>query len=138
MCTDLFENKELYNNKISELLLDLAFDRVVNVRISLAKFMKKVLKKEKNQWLKNDDTIKKILTKLRKDKSNEVLSYIKDINDVTDLECDIQNVNEKFQDKMNFISEEFGITKNVPLKSVFRSANNVTNETPAVETPNNQ
>ena len=96
------------------------------------------MKKEKNQWLKNDDTIKKILTKLRKDKSNEVLSYIKDINDVTDLECDIQNVNEKFQDKMNFISEEFGITKNVPLKSVFRSANNVTNETPAVETPNNQ
>lgn len=138
MCTDLFENKELYNNKISELLLDLAFDRVVNVRITLAKFMKKVLKKEKNQWLKNDDTIKKILTKLRKDKSNEVLSYIKDINDVTDLECDIQNVNEKFQDKMNFISEEFGITKNVPLKSVFRSANNVTNETSAVETPNNQ
>ena len=30
---------------------------------------------------------------------------------------EIANVNEKFTDNMSFISDEFGITKNVPLKS---------------------
>lgn len=118
MCTDLVSNQDLYDDKVSDLLLNLAFDRVINVRIALAKFIKKVLKKENNAWLKKDETMRKIISKLRTEKSTEIQNYLKDITDVEDIQFnEIANVNEKFTDNMSFISDEFGITKNVPLKS---------------------
>ena len=132
MCTDLVSNQDLYDDKVSDLLLDLAFDRVINVRIALAKFIKKILKKENNAWLKKDETMRKIVSKLRTEKSTEIKNYLKDITDVEDIQFnEIANVNEKFIDNMNFISDEFGITKNVPLKSKIKP---VAASTPSGET----
>ena len=132
MCTDLVSNQDLYDDKVSDLLLDLAFDRVINVRIALAKFIKKILKKENNAWLKKDETMRKIVSKLRTEKSTEIKNYLKDITDVEDIQFnEIANVNEKFIDNMSFISDEFGITKNVPLKSKIKP---VAASTPSGET----
>ena len=132
MCTDLVSNQDLYDDKVSDLLLDLAFDRVINVRIALAKFIKKILKKENNAWLKKDETMRKIVSKLRTEKSTEIKNYLKDITDVEDIQFnEIANVNEKFTDNMSFISDEFGITKNVPLKSKIKP---VAASTPSGET----
>ena len=139
MCTDLVSNQDLYDDKVSDLLLDLAFDRVINVRIALAKFIKKILKKENNAWLKKDETMRKIVSKLRTDKSTEIKNYLKDITDVEDIQFnEIANVNEKFTDNMSFISDEFGITKNVPLKSKIKPVSTPSGETtPGAANANN-
>ena len=139
MCTDLVSNQDLYDDRVSDLLLDLAFDRVINVRIALAKFIKKILKKENNAWLKKDETMRKIVSKLRTDKSTEIKNYLKDITDVEDIQFnEIANVNEKFIDNMSFISDEFGITKNVPLKSKIKPVSTPSGETtPGAANANN-
>ncbi len=120
MCKHIFENKEVWEKNISNLLLDLAYDKIINVRITLAKFICKIINKNKYDYLKNDETIKKIVSILRKDKLE--VSQIIDKLDIENVNVDLNiNVNEKFTDKMNFVSEEFGITKNVPLESKIKT-----------------
>ncbi len=116
MCKHIFENKDVWEKDIAPLLLDLAYDKIINVRISLAKFINKVITKNKFDYLKNDDTIKKIVSILKKDK--EEVSCIIEKLDIEIINVDLNiNVNAKFIDNMNFVSKEFGITKNVPLES---------------------
>ena len=114
MCKNIFENKDVWENDISNLLLDLAYDKIINVRISLAKFISKIILKGKFNYLKNDDTIKKIVSILRKDKE-EVSNIVKNL-DVENVNVELGiKVNDKFVDNMEFVSKEFGITNNVPL-----------------------
>ena len=116
MCKNIFENKDVWEKDISNLLLDLAYDKIINVRISLAKFISKIILKGKFNYLKNDDTIKKIVSILRKDK-DEVSNIVKNL-DVENVSVELGvKVNEKFVDNMEFVSKEFGITNNVPLNS---------------------
>ena len=125
MCKHLFESEELYKNYIAPLLLDLAYDKIVNVRISLSKFIEKIIKKNKFNYLKNDETMRKIVTILRKDSNNEVNSYMKDLNDIKDIDVQLGvYVNDKFIDIMKYVSDEFGITRNVPLESIVRETSN--------------
>ena len=146
MCKHLFESEELYKNYIAPLLLDLAYDKIVNVRISLSKFIEKIIKKNKFNYLKNDETMRKIVTILRKDTNNEVNSYMKDLNDIKDIDVQLGvYVNDKFIDIMKYVSDEFGITKNVPLESIVRETSNsikvnkdeVTNNENIISTKNN-
>jgi hypothetical protein len=124
MCKHLLGN-EIFEKNIAELLIDLAYDQVPNVKIVLAKFVYNLLRKEKYKNMENNETIKKIVKILKKDKNKEVLSYMDKINN---LELDDviveneKNVNLKFKDNMNFVSKEFGITRNVPLDSVFKES----------------
>ena len=74
----------------------------------------------------NEYLNKKIVKILKNDKNKEVLNYIENIQclegiDDVDIEME-KNVNGKFKDNMNFLSKEFGITKNVPLNSVFKES----------------
>ena len=125
MCKHLFESEELYKNYIAPLLLDLAYDKIINVRISLSKFIEKIIKKNKFNYLKNDETMRKIVTILRKDTNNEVNCYMKDLNDIKDIDVQLGvYVNDKFIDIMKYVSDEFGITKNVPLESIVRETSN--------------
>jgi hypothetical protein len=146
MCKHLFESEELYKNYIAPLLLDLAYDKIVNVRISLSKFIEKIIKKNKFNYLKNDETMRKIVTILRKDTNNEVNSYMKDLNDIKDIDVQLGvYVNDKFIDIMKYVSDEFGITRNVPLESIVRETSNsikvnkdeVTNDENIISTKNN-
>ena len=44
------------------------------------------------------------------------------IQNIEDIEVELEkNVNVKFTDNMKFVSSEFGITRNVPLNSVFKA-----------------
>ena len=146
MCKHLFESEELYKNYIAPLLLDLAYDKIINVRISLSKFIEKIIKKNKFNYLKNDETMRKIVTILRKDTNNEVNCYMKDLNDIKDIDVQLGvYVNDKFIDIMKYVSDEFGITKNVPLESIVRETSNsikvnkeeVTNNENIISTKNN-
>ena len=116
MCKHIFENKDVWEKDIAPLLLDLAYDQIINVRISLAKFINKIITKNKFNYLKNDDTIKKIVSILKKD-NIEVSSIIEKLDiEIVNVDLNI-NVNGKFIDNMSFVSKEFGITRNVPLES---------------------
>ena len=133
MCKHLFENEEVFKTYIADLLLDLAYDNITNVKIKLAQFIFELVKKEKYTHLKKNETIRKIIKVLKNDKSEEVKSIVNKITDIEDIEVELKKeVNNKFKDIMKFVSDEFGITKNVPLHSVFIEKNQKT-ETP--ETP---
>ena len=131
MSKHLFENEKIFEENISQLLIDLAYDQVPNVKIVLAKFIVKMLTKEKYKHLINNDTIKKIVKILKNDKNKEIVSYMDKIKnlEIEDIDVEIEkNVNWKFIDNMKFVSNEFGITKNVPLNSNFKD-NKFKNET---------
>ena len=123
MCRHLFENEEVFKECISELLLDLAYDKVPNVKIILAKFICELLNKEKYAKLAKNETVRKIVKVLKNDKNLEVINYMAKINNVEDIEVELEkNVNIKFRDNMKFVSSEFGITRNVPLNSTFKDS----------------
>ena len=137
MCKHLFENEEVFKTYIADLLLDLAYDKITNVRIILAQFICGLIKKKKYANLKKNETIRKIIKILKSDKSEEIKSLIKDVTDVEDIEVELnKEVNHKFKDLMKFVSSEFGITKNVPLYSKFMEKKPQTETpTPNPETP---
>jgi hypothetical protein len=141
MCKHLFENEEVFKEYIADLLLDLAYDNITNVRITLAEFISNLIKKEKYAHLKKNETVIKIVKILKNDKAEEVKSLMKDINDVEDIDVELnKEVNYKFKDLMKFVSSEFGITKNVPLDSKFverKIQKEEIQETPKEETQNN-
>ena len=120
MCKHLFEDEEVFNANIADLLLDLAYDKIENVKIILAQFLCDLMKKEKYAYIAKNETVRKIVKVLKNDKTPEVKDIIKNINNVEDIEVELnKEVNQKFKDNMKFVSSEFGITKNVPLNSKY-------------------
>ena len=120
MCKHLFEDEEVFNANIADLLLDLAYDKIENVKIILAQFLCDLMKKEKYAYITKNETVRKIVKVLKNDKTPEVKDIIKNINNVEDIEVELnKEVNQKFKDNMKFVSSEFGITKNVPLNSKY-------------------
>ena len=121
MCKHLFENEEVFKAYIADLLLDLAYDKITNVRIKLAEFIYELTRKEKYANLKKNETIRKIIKILKNDDSQEVKSIANKVTDVEDIDVEFKKeVNHKFKDIMKFVSDEFGITRNVPLNSKFK------------------
>ena len=136
MCKHLFENEEVFKTYIADLLVDLAYDNITNVRIILAQFICDLIKKEKYSHLKKNEAVRKIIKILKNDKSEEIKSLVNKINDVEDIDVELnKEVNHKFKDLMKFVSSEFGITKNVPLYSKFVEKKNTKTKTPNPETP---
>ena len=120
MCKHLFDNEEVFNANIANLLLDLAYDNIANVRIILAQFLCDLTRKEKFTHLIKNETIRKIIKILKNDKLKEIQDIVKTIENVEDIEVELnKEVNQKFRDNMKFVSSEFGITRNVPLNSKF-------------------
>ena len=118
MTKHLFENEEVFKENIADLLVDLAYDKIDNVKIILAQFLCDLLKKEKYAYIAKIEAVRKIVKILKNSKIEEVQNIVKNIKDVEDIEVELnKEVNHKFRDIMKFVSSEFGITKNVPLLS---------------------
>ena len=143
MCKHIFQNEEVFNENVASLLLDLAYDNILNVRIVLAKFIAHLSKKEKYACIKKNETVRKIVKILKNDKNSEIISICKDLNDFEDIDVPLEkDVNQNFKDNMHFVSSEFGITKNVPLNSVFtvkkKNTENAVAPTPTPENKNGE
>lgn len=122
MCTDIFESHSVYEDYIADLLFDLAFDNVANVRITLAKFIAKLIKDNKYKWVKDDEKIKQMIVVLKGDKKKEVSKELEGIEADQGIKVEnIENVNAKFTNHMERLLDEFGISQNVPLKSKIKS-----------------
>ena len=124
MCSDVFERQDVYHKYIAEYLYDLAFDKVANVRITLAKFIGKVLRETKIAWVKEDETIKKIVAVLKRESKREINKELEGIDiDISNINVDeVMNVNDKFGNHMEFINSEFNISQNIPLKSKVKTS----------------
>ena len=68
---------------ISNFLLDLVYDKIINVRISCVKCIK-ILNKNKYDYLKNNETITKFVSILKKDRL--------EVSQIID-KFDIENIN---------------------------------------------
>ena len=118
MCKHFFDDIEVFNENISELLLDLAYDKIDNVRVILIQYIHDLIKKEKYKHLSKNETIRKIVTVLRNDQLQDIKDILVDMDEVENIEVELtKEVNQKFTDNMNFVSNEFGITRNVPLNA---------------------
>ena len=118
MCKHFFDDIEVFNENTSELLLDLAYDKIDNVRVILIQYIHDLIKKEKYKHLSKNETIRKIVTVLRNDQLQDIKDILVDMDEVENIEVELtKEVNQKFTDNMNFVSNEFGITRNVPLNA---------------------
>ena len=146
MCKHLFENEEAFKENIADLLLDLAYDKIENVRIILAQFLCELIQKPKYAYIIKNETVRKIIKIMKNDKLEEIQNIIKNVQelkDIEDIEVELnKEVNEKFKDNMKFVSSEFGITRNVPLNSKYSAKTtptppSTTSPTPSSDTTSN-
>lgn len=136
MCTELLKN---YNGGFVlalKYLKPLAFDRVVNVRVTLAKVFSEVFTNNCNNITKLDSTFEneefnKIAYKLSLDKNKNVYGCFEGISSIKKIKFSdeelIHNSNDLFSNKMNILNREFGIIRNLPLNSKIKINNNFTN-----------
>ena len=110
MSKHIFEKKNIWETYFSLLLLDLAYDKISKVRISLNKFLFKVINKNKYDYLKFNDTIKNIYSILKKD-IKEISSIIEKLDiEIVNINLNI-NVNDKFTHNMSFFLKNFVLLK---------------------------
>ena len=93
------------------MFIDLAFDKVVNVRFTQGKLLKKGI--AKYDWMKNDDKIQGIVKLFKEQRESRVLKEIMDNIEVKEGVAIIErrnNVNTKFNRKMEVIAQMFKFT----------------------------
>jgi hypothetical protein len=127
MCTDIFENEELLMNIFYQPLQLLQFDKIVNVRITLAKVISKIFKNQsKNKvnnseypWAVKSEKVNRIASNLKKDLNKNVYNHFIEINNMIEYtdEGEYIEVNDSFVNKMEILREEFGITRNLPVNN---------------------
>ena len=112
----------------------LVSDRVVNVRVTLAKVMSELFINKStlihynlfflnfldHEWtLKNDD-LNKIAFHLKSDANKNVHSLFKECNNIKEMlytEDELGESNSLFLNRMTILKEEFGITRNLPVNA---------------------
>ena len=108
MCPILMGDENLYKNKIKELLeIIVCKDKILDVKIALAKVLKKIIKDEKN-ILSKDNFINKLCILLCK---NEMIKKIYNDINIKNINEDINinNIEDKeyFKEDNSFFMEEF-------------------------------
>ena len=144
MCKIFLNNKNLYEEKIKNILLDLIqHEKIKDVKINLSRVLQKIIKNDK-KLLYKDETIHKICYLLNKEKIrsiNDIFHDVniryKELNEGNDIITENNEVNndDKMKEKYfkgdnEFFIKEFKIElekKNSSLNSYKNSANNKSN-----------
>jgi hypothetical protein len=126
MCKNIILDEHLLNNNIINLLEDLSFDKVINVKITLGNFIYKYwIKSEKNEeysFIKKNNKILEIIYRLKNDYDFDVRKTIEKIDSQL-LSKEIQNfdlkrilnkrdVNNSFTNNFKEIKTMFGFSPN--------------------------
>ena len=82
MCKKLIEEEKIFMEMVFELLENLSYDKIVNVRITLGNFLAKIWKKKQAQytWIKTNKKMLEIIYRLKNDEINDVNATLRDIN----------------------------------------------------------
>jgi hypothetical protein len=129
MCTKLIEDESLFMEMTYELVEDLSYDNILNVRITLGNFLNKGWNKKQGpfQWIKKNKKILEMIYRLKNDEFDEVKNSLKDIN-IEDVKKELnyedytkimghKNVNETFTNKCDELKVLLGFTPDLyPVK----------------------
>jgi hypothetical protein len=123
-------------NILLKYIKNLIFDRVVNVRLTIANVISDLFKNKSNikylnlkkdhSWVLENSEILKIVNFLKKDSNKNVFSLFSEIEigNYFFTEEEIYDSNPSFTNKMSLIKDEFGIVKNLPSNSKINLKNN--------------
>ena len=106
LCKKIITNEKIFKEYGLDLLNDLSYDKVINTRYTLSKFLSYIWNKNKKEyeWIKNDEKIIEIIFRLKNDKENEIKKCVENIEINTD-KIDSQKVLEKINVNDKFINE---------------------------------
>ena len=82
MCKKLVEDEKLFMEMAFELIENLSYDKVINVRITLGNFLMKMWNKKQAQynWIKTNKKMLEIIYRVKNDEAKDVSNTLKDIN----------------------------------------------------------
>ena len=122
MCKKLIEDESLFMEITYELIEDLSYDNISNVRVTLGNFFSKGWNKKQAQykWLKTNKKILEMIYILKNDKIDEVKNTLNNIN-IEDVKKELnyedyskimiqKNVNETFTNKCEELKVLLGFT----------------------------
>ena len=125
MCKKLIEDETLFMEITYELIEDLSYDNIMNVRVTLGNFFNKAWTKKQApfRWIKTNKKMLEMIYRLKNDKIDEVKNTLKDIN-IEDVKKELnyddyskimipKNVNENFNNKGEEIKVLLGFTPNI-------------------------
>lgn len=124
MCYKLARNRQFFKTYAMFQLNYLIRDKVVNVRLSVATTIAKMITKNKYPELVADDEFQRMAYILKNDKNRTVAGIlatynIKEVAFPDELKA---SSNHLFINKMHFIKEEFDLTRNLPLDARLKLA----------------
>ena len=81
LCKKILTNQKIFKEYAYELFKDLSYDKIVNVRFTLAIFMNKIWNSNKKEygWIKKDEQMIEIIYRLKNDKEKDIKKLMKNI-----------------------------------------------------------
>ena len=120
MCKKLMEDEKICMEMAFELIENLSYDKIINVRITLGKFLEKIWNKKQAQynWIKSNKKMLEIIYRLKHDEIQDVNNTLVGIND-EELKKGLnyedyseilvlKNVNDEFDNKFEDLKILFG------------------------------
>ena len=120
MCKKLMEDEKICMEMAYELIENLSYDKIINVRITLGNFLLKLWNKKQGQynWIKSNKKILEIIYRLKHDKiqdvsntligvSEEEIKKILNYDDYTEILVS-KKVNDEFDNKFEDLKVLFG------------------------------
>ena len=107
LCKKIITNEIIFKEYAFELFNNLSYDKVMNVRYTLASFLKTIWNKNKceYEWIKKDEKMIEIVYRLQNDKENEIKNCLEKIEIDNDKIKNKKNEFEKKDVNENFKSE---------------------------------
>jgi hypothetical protein len=125
MCKKLIEDESLFMEITYELIEDLSYDNIINVRITLGNFLNKAWTKKQApfRWIKTNKKMLEMIYRLKNDKFDDVKNSLKDIN-IEDVKKELKyddynkimipkNVNETFTNKCEELNVLLGFSPTI-------------------------
>ena len=106
LCKKIITNEKIFKEYAYDLFNDLSYDKVINTRYTLSKFLSYIWNKNKKEyeWIKNDEKIIEIIFRLKNDKEIDVKKCVENI-DINSDKIDKEKVLEKINVNDKFINE---------------------------------
>ena len=125
MCKKLIEEEKIFMEMVFELIENLSYDKIVNVRITLGKFLNKIWQKKQAQytWIKTNKKMLEIIYRLKNDEIQDVNKTLSEINnddikkgldykDYTEI-ITKKDVNKEFDNKFEDMKVLLGVSPSI-------------------------
>ena len=125
MCKKLMEDETVFMEMMFELIENLSYDKVINVRITLGNFLQKIWNKKQAQykWIKTNKKMLEIIYRLKNDESSDVNTTLKGIN-IEDVKkgltgCNLndilvkKDINKEFDNKFEELKSLMGFSPTI-------------------------